>query len=40
MDNLHVRQTYSLGRTNEIFYNSWKEHTKIGGIAKFGGEVL
>ena len=31
---------FALGRKNEIFYYSWKEHLKISRIAKFGGEIL
>ena len=36
MDNLHVRLTFNLGKTNKIFYYSYK----ISRIAKFGGEML
>ena len=32
MDNLHVRLTFNLGKTNKMFYYST--------IAKFGGEML
>ena len=40
MDNLHVRLTFNLAKTNKIFYYSLKEHPKISRIAKFGGEML
>ena len=40
MDDLHVRLTFNIGKTNKIFYYSLKEHPKISRIAKFGGEML
>ena len=40
MDNLHVGLAFNLGKTNRIFYYSWGEGPKIGGVAEFGGEVL
>ena len=36
-----IRLKVELGRKNEIFYLSWKEHLEISRIAtKFGGEML
>ena len=40
IDDLHVRLTFNLGKTNKIFYHSYKEHPKISRTAKFGGEML
>ena len=40
MDNLHVRLTFSIAKTNKIFYHNQKELPKISRIAKFGGEML
>ena len=40
MDNLHVRITFNLGKTNKIFYDSYNGHPKISTIAKLGGEML
>ena len=40
IDDLHVRLTFNLGKTNTIFYYSQKEHPKFSRIAKFGGEIL
>ena len=37
MDNLHVRRTFNLGKTNKRFYY---KHPKIITIAKFGDEML
>ena len=40
MGNLHCRQNFSQGMTNEIFHNSPKEHLKNTKMAKFGCEML
>ena len=39
MGNLHYRLNFNLGKINEIFYHSLKEHLKITRIGKFGGEI-
>ena len=36
MNSLHSRLRVELGRKNEIFYHSEKEHPQISRIAKFG----
>ena len=38
--NEHYRLDFNLGKINEIFQHSWKEHLKITKIAKFGYEIF
>ncbi len=40
MDDSSYRRNFDLGKKNEIHHHSWKEHPKIGKIAKFGREML
>jgi hypothetical protein len=40
IDNSHYRLISKLGKEMQINHHSYKEHTKISKIAKFGREML
>jgi hypothetical protein len=40
IDNSHYRLILKLGKEMQINHHSYKEHTKISEIAKFGCEML
>jgi hypothetical protein len=40
IDNFHYRLILKLGKEMQINHHSWKEHTKISKITKFGREML